>query len=162
MPEADVTLFFQQLVNGVVVGAVYALIALGYTMVYGVIQLINFAHGEVMMLGAFAGLTVYNWLPEGAQQHAYITMPLVLAGGMIWSVIIAVAMERLAYRPLRNAPRLAPLITAIGVSLFLREFVRLKYPGALSPLPFPTMLPDKSFSLGGVDIQYIWVFIVVL
>src|ERR1700759_4245364 len=93
--------FFQQLANGVVLGMLYALIALGYTMVYGIIQLINFAHGEIFMIGAFGSLTVFTVL--GSPNHLWV-LPLMIIGGIISSVVIAVLMERFAYRPLRGAP----------------------------------------------------------
>jgi branched-chain amino acid transport system permease protein len=117
--------FFQQLVNGLTLGSLYALIAVGYTVVYGIVQLINFAHGEVFMIGAFGALTTYLLFFDG-KTNLWI-LPIMIIGAMIASVGTAVAMERVAYRPLRNAPRLAPLITAIGISVFLQEFVRLFY-----------------------------------
>jgi branched-chain amino acid transport system permease protein len=117
--------FFQQLVNGLTLGSLYALIAVGYTVVYGIVQLINFAHGEVFMIGAFGALTTYLLFFNG--ETAFWILPIMIIGAMIASVGTAVAMERVAYRPLRNAPRLAPLITAIGISVFLQEFVRLFY-----------------------------------
>jgi branched-chain amino acid transport system permease protein len=117
--------FFQQLVNGLTLGSLYALIAVGYTVVYGIVQLINFAHGEVFMIGAFGALTTYLLFFNG---HTSVwILPVMIIGAIIASVGTAVAMERVAYRPLRNAPRLAPLITAIGISVFLQEFVRLFY-----------------------------------
>jgi len=115
-----VTQFLQQLANGLVLGATYGLIALGYTMVYGIIQLINFAHGEIFMVGAFGGLTVFTALPAALGRNVWVALPLVLLGAMATSVVTGVLVERLAYRPLRNAPRLAPLITAIGVSVVLQ------------------------------------------
>ncbi|MEK8142630.1 branched-chain amino acid ABC transporter permease [Streptomyces sp. M10(2022)] len=96
----------QQLANGLILGAMYGLIAVGYTMVYGIIQLINFAHGEIFMIGGFGALTVYLWLPSGFSLLAAI--PLMILGGVLCSVAISVAAERFAYRPLRSAPRLAP------------------------------------------------------
>lgn len=117
--------FFQQLVNGLMLGSLYALIAVGYTVVYGIVQLINFAHGEVFMVGAFGALSTYLVLFD--QETGIWILPILLAGAVVASVATAVLMERVAYRPLRNAPRLAPLITAIGVSVFLQEFVRLMY-----------------------------------
>ncbi|GAA3150916.1 branched-chain amino acid transport system permease protein [Kribbella aluminosa] len=117
--------FFQQLVNGLTLGSLYALIAVGYTVVYGIVQLINFAHGEVFMIGAFGALTTYLLFFNG--QTSVWILPVMIVGAMIASVSTAVLMERIAYRPLRNAPRLAPLITAIGISVFLQEFVRLFY-----------------------------------
>jgi len=117
--------FFQQLVNGLTLGSLYALIAVGYTVVYGIVQLINFAHGEVFMIGAFGALTTYLLFFNG--QTGVWILPIMIAGAMIASVGTAVLMERVAYRPLRHAPRLAPLITAIGISVFLQEFIRLFY-----------------------------------
>ncbi|MEU4193785.1 branched-chain amino acid ABC transporter permease [Kribbella sp. NPDC026611] len=117
--------FLQQLVNGLTLGSLYALIAVGYTVVYGIVQLINFAHGEVFMIGAFGALTTYLLFFDG---HTSVwILPVMIVGAMIASVGTAVLMERIAYRPLRNAPRLAPLITAIGISVFLQEFIRLFY-----------------------------------
>lgn len=154
------TQFLQQLANGLVLGATYGLIALGYTMVYGIIQLINFAHGEIFMVGAFGGLTVFTLLPVSLATKVWIALPLVLLGAMATSVVTGVAMERLAYRPLRNAPRLAPLITAIGVSVALQEAVRLFYPGAKAPKPFPRLLPDGAFTVGGVRIAWVSLFVI--
>jgi branched-chain amino acid transport system permease protein len=123
--EVDVDQFFQQLVIGLSLGSLYALIAVGYTVVYGIVQLINFAHGEVFMIGGFGALTTYLLFFEG---HTSVwILPVMLVGAILASVGTAVAMERVAYRPLRNAPRLAPLITAIGISVFLQEFIRLFY-----------------------------------
>jgi branched-chain amino acid transport system permease protein len=151
----------QQLVNGTVLGATYGLIALGYTMVYGIIQLINFAHGEVFMIGAFGGLTVYRyWLPESMAENTWVALPAVLLVAMAASVAVAVLMERLAYRPLRNAPRLAPLITAIGVSIVLQEAVRLFYPDGRRQQPFPQLISSGTFEVGGVTIAWVSVFVV--
>ena len=155
--------FFQQLVNGTVLGATYGLIALGYTMVYGIIQLINFAHGEVFMVGAFSGLAMWTYvIPDSMQDQPWIALPLVLVAAMVVAVITAVLMERLAYRPLRNAPRLAPLITAIGVSIFLQEVVRLFYPGGKRQQPFPRMISGETFEIGGVVVPWVSLFVVVV
>src|SRR6185312_11109238 len=97
-------LFFQQLENGVALGALYALIAVGYTVVYGIIQLINFAHGEIFMVGAFGALS--TWMLTGQNLGLWM-LPIMIIGGMIASIGIALLTERFAYRPLRNAPRLA-------------------------------------------------------
>ena len=156
------TQFLQQLTNGVVLGATYGLIALGYTMVYGIIQLINFAHGDIFMLGAFAGLALYNVLPEGAQEQNLVALPLTMIAGIALSVTVAVLMERVAYRPLRNAPRLAPLITAIGVSIMIEEGTRLWYPGAKAPLDYPSLLPSGGFTVGGVRITWASIVVVVV
>src|SRR5256886_6210435 len=110
--EVDVSTLLEQLANGLVLGGTIALIAIGYTMVYGIIQLINFAHGEIFMVGAFGGLTMYDYvLPDSIKSQPWIALPMVLAAAVVTSVVTAVLMERFAYRPLRNAPRLAPLIT---------------------------------------------------
>ena len=147
-------LLLQQTANGIVLGGTIGLIALGYTMVYGIIQLINFAHGEVFMVGAFGGLAVYRWvLPESVRGDWYISLPAMLLGGVIVAVVIAVLMERFAYRPLRNAPRLAPLITALGVSVALQEAIRLWFPDAASPQPFPTVFIEARVALGPISLS---------
>ena len=153
-------LFLQQLVNGITLGSLYALIAVGYTVVYGIVQLINFAHGEVFMIGAFGALATWSYLLQG--NTSLWVFPIMIVGAVISSVITAVIMERFAYRPLRNAPRLAPLITAIGVSVFLQEAVRLFYPGAKSKLPFPEIdvVSGSAVHLGGVVIQRSAIFTV--
>jgi branched-chain amino acid transport system permease protein len=144
----------QQIANGIVLGATIGLIALGYTMVYGIIQLINFAHGEVFMVGAFGGLAIYRWvLPESWRDVWYYALPLMLLGGVVVAVVIAVLMERFAYRPLRNAPRLAPLITALGVSVALQEAIRLWFPDADAAQPFPKVFIDKQITIGPVEIS---------
>jgi branched-chain amino acid transport system permease protein len=152
----------QQLVNGTVLGATFGLIALGYTMVYGIIQLINFAHGEIFMIGAFSGLYAYNhFIPESLRTNNVVALPLVMVAAMAASTAVAVAAERFAYRPLRNAPRLAPLITAIGVSIGLQEAVRLFYPGGKNLLSFPRLVSEETFHVGGVTISWTQVFTVV-
>ncbi len=154
--------FLQQLVNGTVLGATYGLIALGYTMVYGIIQLINFAHGEIFMVGAFAGLASHRWvLPDSLAGNAWVALAVMLVVAVAVSVAVAVLMERLAYRPLRDAPRLAPLITAIGVSIFLQEVVRIFYPGGNRPQPFPGVITTGAFVVGGVRVAWVSVFVVV-
>lgn len=149
----------QQLINGLSLGALYALIAVGYTVVYGIVQLINFAHGEIFMMGAFGSLAVWLLFPSGPT--ALWMLPLMLLGGVGVAVGVALLTERLAYRPLRSAPRLAPLITAIGVSIFLQELVRLMYgripgfPDAKSAIPFPQVdvVTGGAIDLGGVLVQ---------
>nr|WP_239063708.1 MULTISPECIES: branched-chain amino acid ABC transporter permease [unclassified Streptomyces] len=129
----------------------YGLVALGYTMVYGIVQLINFAHGEIFMTGAFGALTVYVYiLPDGTSM--LIALPLMLIGAMIVATTVAVGAERFAYRPLRGAPRLAPLITAIGLSLALQQAVWAWYPEAKSARTFPN-IPGGPFEIGSVTIQ---------
>ncbi|MGX1269337.1 branched-chain amino acid ABC transporter permease [Streptomyces phaeoluteigriseus] len=141
----------QQLVNGLLLGSMYGLVAIGYTMVYGIVQLINFAHGEIFMTGAFGALSVYLWvLPNGTTM--WIALPLMLIGAMLVASLVAVGAERFAYRPLRGAPRLAPLITAIGLSLALQQAVWAWYPEATSARTFP-QIEGGPFHLGDVTIQ---------
>ena len=162
-------LLFQQLVNGLSLGALYALIAVGYTVVYGIIQLINFAHGEIFMMGAFGALSTWLLLGEPTDNLSVVLLLPMLLGGMVVSVGVALLTERFAYRPLRNAPRLAPLITAIGVSIFLQEFVRLFYgripgfPDAKLAIPFPQIegVTGPALALGDVLIQRAAIFTIV-
>ena len=158
--------FAQQLVNGLTLGSLYALIAVGYTVVYGIVQLINFAHGEVFMIGAFGALS--TWLLFFNGQTGLWVLPFMIIGAMAASVGTAVLMERLAYRPLRGAPRLAPLITAIGISVFLQEFIRIFYgqipftdfPDAKQKVPFPQIefVTGPALQIGGVTIQRAAIF----
>jgi branched-chain amino acid transport system permease protein len=154
-------LFFQQLVNGLSLGGIYALIALGYTMVYGIIELINFAHGDVYTLGSFFSLAILTALGITSEMHGFplvATILGVMAGAMVFCGIVGVLIERFAYRRLRNAPRLAPLITAIGVSFILENIMQL-WQGP-SPVPIPTFIPDPSFSIYGVTIEVKQIFVV--
>jgi branched-chain amino acid transport system permease protein len=155
--------FFQQLVNGLSLGGIYALIALGYTMVYGIIELINFAHGDIYTLGTFISLAVLTALGVSGELHgAPLVGVLVLTifGAMLACGIVGVVIERLAYRRLRNAPRLAPLITAIGVSFILENVMQL-WRGP-SPVPFPSVIPNPSFEIGGVSIATKQILVVAL
>jgi branched-chain amino acid transport system permease protein len=118
----------QVLLDGLVLGFMYALIALGYTMVYGVLEFINFAHSEIFVLGAFVGVEVLFWLQEAghlAVLHPAFVLSLVIAAGMLISGLAAMALERVAYRPLQGSPRLVALISAIGASFFLQDALRL-------------------------------------
>ena len=136
--------------NGLALGSVYALIALGYTMVYGVLRFINFAHGDVFMLGAFAGVyaapQVARWLPVPSWT-GWLAVMLV---AMLVCAIIGVVIEWLAYRPLRNRPRLTVLITAIGVSLFIEYTCQHKAVFGAAPRAFPKLLPDQNIGFGGL------------
>jgi branched-chain amino acid transport system permease protein len=122
-------LFVQLLVNGLTLGSMYALIALGYSMVYGILKLLNFAHGEVFMIGAFTGFFVLSWL--GGPLHPEVTLVVLLAlmflTAMVVGGFLGIAIERFAYRPLRNAPRVAALISALGVSFFLQNVALLVF-----------------------------------
>ena len=160
----------QLIASGVVLGALYGLIAVGYTMVYGILQLINFAHGEIFMLGGFGALFVYSWVPAVRQISLWLALPVLLAAGVAVSVVTALAAERLAYRPLRHAGRLAPLITAIGLSIVLQQLVFLFYPvksgsgtswGASQQQVFPS-LPGGPVDIGGVMLRRADILIIVL
>ncbi len=143
------TVLLQQLVNGLSQGAIYALIALGYTMVYGTLQLINFAHGEVYMLGAFVGLLLARW--SGVAEHpSLVGVVGVLLGTMAFCAALGMLIERVAYRPLRKGSRLNMLITAIGVSLLLQNVGLLAF-GALDQ--FPSIVPETQWTVGGVIIN---------
>ena len=139
----------QQLINGLSLGAIYALIALGYTMVYGVLRLINFAHGDVYMLGAFAGYFIANALNLDANP-SIVWAILVTLGSMAICAVIGIVIERFAYRPVRHHTRLASLITAIGVSLLLEYGGQVVF-GA-TPRFFPQMIRSATYSIGGVQI----------
>jgi len=139
----------QQLINGLSLGAIYALIALGYTMVYGVLRLINFAHGDVYMLGAFAGYYLANALDLDASP-SILGAIVVTLGAMAVCGVIGMLIERFAYRPVRHHPRLASLITAIGVSLLLEYGGQVVF-GA-NPRFFPQMIRAEVYSVGGVQI----------
>jgi len=149
--------FLQQLVNGLTAGSVYAVVALGYTMVYGIIQLINFAHGEVVMIGAMVAFTIINALaPSGMPPLAVV---LIGTGAAIpVCVLVGYSMERLAYRPLRRAPRLAPLITAIGVSIVLQHLAMLVW--SRNVLAFPQIIQTHSYTLLGATITSVQLVII--
>ena len=150
------SLFLQQLINGLSLGSIYALIALGYTMVYGIVKLINFAHGDILMLGAYSGYFVLRWLG---------TTPLAMAVAFIFAMIVcavvSLLMERLAYRPLRQAPRLNSLITAIAISLILQNGVRVLPFIGPNPRQYPTM-ETVNISFGNFSISNIQFVVIIL
>jgi len=149
--------FLQQLVNGLTAGSVYAVVALGYTMVYGIIQLINFAHGEVVMIGAMVAFTVINALaPAGLPPLAVVLVGTACAIPVC--MLVGYSMERLAYRPLRGAPRLAPLITAIGVSIVLQHLAMLVW--SRNVLAFPQIIRNTTYTLGGASITNVQIAII--
>jgi branched-chain amino acid transport system permease protein len=155
--------FFQQLINGLSLGGIYALIALGYTMVYGIIELINFAHGDVYTLGTFFSLAILTLLGVDSVVHGPAlvgVLAITILGAMILCGLTGVIIERLAYRRLRNAPKLAPLITAIGMS-FILENLMLYWRGP-SPVPFPQVIPNPQFALGAVTVQAKQIIVVLL
>lgn len=145
------TVFFQQLINGLSLGSIYALIALGYTMVYGIIKLINFAHGDIYMLGAYFGFLAITYLHVGFFPAILISMAL--------CAILGVVIERIAYKPLRNATRIAALITAIGVSYFLEAGTQQVM--GTSVRAFPQVLNNQVFNIAGLRIteQQIYIFV---
>jgi branched-chain amino acid transport system permease protein len=150
--------FIQQIINGLVLGSMYALVALGYTMVYGIINLINFAHGEVLMVGALTSWTVVSLLAaSGLPGWALMLISLLCA--IVVCCILNFAIEKVAYRPLRNAPRLAPLITAMGVSLLLQTLAMIIWKP--NPKPYPILLPSEPINLGGPVISVVQIVILV-
>jgi len=136
----------QQIINGLVLGSMYALVALGYTMVYGIINLINFAHGEILMVGAMVSWTVVTALADSGLP-GWLLMTIGLVGAILVCSVLNYSVEKIAYRPLRNAPRLAPLITAMGMSLLLRVLAMIIWKP--NPKPFPLLLPTTPIDLGG-------------
>jgi branched-chain amino acid transport system permease protein len=157
--------FFQELVNGVTTGALYALVALGFSMVYGVLKLLNFAHGDLYMIGAYIGFFVIQWF--GGSTALTIPVPLllvimfVLAGGLVGG--LGVAIERFAYRPLRDAPRIAPLITAIGISFFLENSALLLFgaqPRIYNTANFISL--SSGIQIGSVTIDSVQILVLVL
>lgn len=154
-------IFLQQLINGLVLGSVYALVALGYTMVYGILELINFAHGEITMMGAMVCLAVVGWLLNSG-----VAMPgvLMVGCGLLLAIVVCVGLgvliERVAYRPLRRAPRLAPLITAIGVSIVLQNLAMSIW--GRQYVSFPDILPNARHNIGGATITDLQIFIMLL
>ncbi len=152
-------MFTQQLINGLALGAVYALIALGYTMVYGILQLINFAHGEVYMIGAYLGIIVLGALTYLGLTAYSLTLSLLITVlvSMAFCAVYGAAIERIAYRPLRNATKLAPLISAVGMSIILQNIVMLTQGKEYKNLP--PMLPSEGFTLFGANVSPVQIFI---
>jgi len=144
-------ILLQQVINGLVLGSMYALVALGYTMVYGIINLINFAHGEVLMMGALT-----SWAIIVGMQDAFPGLPgwLMLVVSLVLACVVTSALnftiEKVAYRPLRNSPKLAPLITAIGMSILLQTIAMIIFKPNYKP--YPTLLPPKPMLVGGAVI----------
>ena len=161
-------IFFQVAVDGIVLGFMYALIALGYTMVYGVLEFINFAHSEIFILGAFVGAELLLGLEASgalASLHPAVVILMIVLAGMLASGLAAAALERIAYRPLRGAPRLVPLISAIGASFFLQDFIRLVESLWRNTfyLNYPTLdILDHNVTLGAaVEIPFKSVLVIV-
>jgi branched-chain amino acid transport system permease protein len=152
-------IFLQQIINGVVLGSIYALVALGYTMVYGIMGLINFAHGEVVMIGAMVALTVIKLLAASGLP-VFVIIVVALAAAMLVCMSVGFTIERVAYRPLRRAPKLAPLITAIGVSIILQNVAMLVW--GRNYHAFPPILPVTEIEFLGATITNVQVAIIVI
>ena len=149
--------FIQQLINGLVLGSMYALVALGYTMVYGIINLINFAHGEVLMVGALVSWTVVTTLGS-LGWPGWVLLLVALLAAMVVCAVLNFLIEKLAYRPLRNAPRLAPLITAMGMSLLLQTLAMIIWKPDYKP--FPILLPDDPIEVMGATTNLVQILII--
>ncbi len=152
--------FLQQLINGVTLGSIYGLIAIGYTMVYGIIGMINFAHGDIFMVGAFIALILFLLLVSLGITSTPIVLLLVLLLGMFFTAVYGWTLERVAYRPLRTSFRLAPLITAIGMSIVLINYVQLAQDARVKPLPPVitggyTLMQSETFSVHLSNIQIV-------
>jgi branched-chain amino acid transport system permease protein len=160
--------FLQQLINGVTLGMIYGLIAIGYTMVYGIIGMINFAHGEIYMIGAFLSIICFTILGAAGISYVPLALLIVLIVAMLFTAVYGWTLERIAYRPLRTAPRLAPLISAIGMSIFLQNYVQLLQGARVRPMQPLIRGGFSIFEQGGFVVQLsyiqilIWVLTVVL
>ncbi|HEY6873070.1 MAG TPA: branched-chain amino acid ABC transporter permease [Geobacteraceae bacterium] len=148
-------MFLQHLLNGITIGGSYALIALGYTLVYGVLKLINFAHGEVYMIGAYLGYVLISLLPAVPffQAHLVVTLLAILALAAFFCALYGFYLEKICYRPLRGAPKLSPLISALGASIFLQNFVMITM-GAKDKI-FPQLFAAQSMRLAGVSFTWL-------
>lgn len=153
--------FIQQVVNGLVLGSVYSLIALGYTMVYGILNLINFAHGDVLMVGALTALSAILFLKsQFPDAPGWLLLLCGLATAIPACIALSLTIERVAYRPLRNAPRLAPLITAIGVSIILQTLAMIVW--GRNYMQFPQLLPAAPIEIFGATVTLTKLLIIVL
>lgn len=158
----NLEIIIEQFINGISIGGVYALIALGYTLVYGILTMINFAHGEIFMVGSFAGYWTLTWLE---QKEILWNYPVI---SVLCSMAVAVAvcstigslLERFAYRPLRNAPRLAPLISAIGASIFLQNIIMVIVKGRMRV--YPDIIPLSGCHIGGIFVSHFQIIIILI
>jgi branched-chain amino acid transport system permease protein len=155
--------WIDQVVNGLGLGAIFALIALGYTLVYGILRMINFAHGEVFMAGGFISFFFADaYVKSGfLNSNAYLSLTILFIVSIVTSVVVAVLLERIAYRPLRNAPRLVPLITAIGASLFIQNAFRGFFGPQPRGYPLPTVL-EGSLELGGIQVSKVQLLVLAM
>jgi len=152
-------MLIQQIINGLTLGSIYALFALGYTMVYGILLMINFAHSEIFMVGAYCGFWFLSMLPF-LSAFPGLLIPAMFLAAIIFSGVLAVLMERVAYRPLRRAPRLAPLISAIGVSIFLQNLMMLAV--SAQSQPYPESFNITRFQFYGATVNSLQIFIFLL
>lgn len=153
-------IFFQQLVNGLTIGSIFALVALGYTMVYGIMKLINFAHGDLVAMAAFVGLTVYDQF-LGKTTNSILSILTIFAVTGIIIAMAGIVLERVAYRPLRKAPRLSAVVSALGASLVIQNGIMLMWGPRMRFFP-ADILPSTTWNIGGVYISFIQVVILVL
>jgi branched-chain amino acid transport system permease protein len=151
--------FIQQIINGLVLGSVYALVALGYTMVYGIINLINFAHGEVLMVGALVSWTIVTAL-AGSGIPGWALLLISLIAAIIVCAALNFSIEKIAYRPLRSAPRLAPLITAMGMSLLLQTLAMILWKPTVKS--YPILLPSEPYEIFGAVINTVQILILLV
>ncbi|UCH52882.1 MAG: branched-chain amino acid ABC transporter permease LivH [Pseudomonadota bacterium] len=153
--------FLQQLINGLTLGMIYGLIALGYTMVYGIIGMINFAHGEIYMIGAFLAVIGFTVLGLLGISYVPVALLIVLFTAMLFTAVYGWTLERVAYRPLRSAPRLAPLISAIGASIFFQNYVQLAQGARVKPIAPVISGGYTVFEEGGFTVQLSYVQILI-
>ena len=153
-------ILLDQVINGLTIGGIYALIALGYTLVYGILFMINFAHGEIFMFGSFGGFAVLSLFVRSgfAQRHVALSIAAAFLAAMAVSSILGAILERIAYRPLRNAPRLAPLISAIGASIFLQNVMMLMVKARMQV--YPDVIEERYLDFGRFSISYFQIFII--
>jgi len=153
-------ILLDQFINGLTIGGIYALIALGYTLVYGILFMINFAHGEIFMFGSFGGFAVLNFFVNSgfAGRHVALAVALAFLAAMAVSSVLVAILERVAYRPLRNAPRLAPLISAIGASIFLQNVMMLIVKARMQV--YPDVIEETYLEFGRFSISYFQIFII--
>lgn len=157
--------FLRQTINGLTLGSVYALLAIGYSMVYGILKLLNFAHGEVYMFGAFAGYGLLIMLggPASPIVPVWLLIPLMFLAAIVVSIVVGVTMERFAYRPLRNSSRIAPLISAIGVSFFLQATALFLFSAGFRSYDAPDLIDvSTGIAVGPVDVWLVRVIVIVI
>jgi branched-chain amino acid transport system permease protein len=149
-----------QVINGLTIGGIYALIALGYTLVYGILFMINFAHGEIFMFGSFGGFAALTYFVNSgfADSHPGLSIIIAFLVAMIISSVLGALLERIAYRPLRNAPRLAPLISAIGASIFLQNAMMLIIKARMQV--YPDVIQEQYIEIGWVSISNFQILII--